>query len=129
MKEVVIKLHGIEMQEFDCRTSNAKMVLSYSVDDKGIKNVVNFDFSKTSEIIVKSIFNFLKSEANMDIKGDDIISSIFVKRFVNEEKIEERLINYFSKLREKVKFMKINKTHTDFMKLYDEIKISKISFD
>jgi hypothetical protein len=129
MKDVVIKLHGVEMQNFDCRTCTAKMVIFYDIDDNSIKKVVNFDLNKKSEIIVNSILNFLKSQANVDVDGDDIVSNIFVKKFVNEENVEEKLIVYFSKLRENVKFMKINNNHADYMKLYDQIKTSKISFN
>ena len=129
MKEVIINLHGIEMMDFEARDYVAKMVVCYSIDGERVKKCVNFDLTRRAESIVQSILTFLKSQADLDINEDDIVSSLFVKRFVNEEKIEERLVNYFAKLCENVRFLKINKNHANYMKLYDQIKISKISLD
>ncbi len=126
MKQVILEVNALEMVNFDPRAFKGSMNLIYSVDGQKIKRLVNFDFAKSKESIVKSILNFVKSQGEQEVDEDDFIGSLFVKKMVDEEKVEERLINFFAKISEKVKLMRIDKNHGNYMNMYHEVKGSKI---
>lgn len=126
MKQVIIKVNSLEMVNFDPKTSVVKMDFCYDIDGQNFKKIINFDLNKKPEMMVNGLLNFIKSEANLDVDGDDVLGSMYIKKVIDEEKVEERLFMFFSKLIEKHKFMKHNRTHADYMKLYQEINGSKI---
>ncbi|MDP3917008.1 MAG: hypothetical protein Q8Q42_01855 [Nanoarchaeota archaeon] len=126
MKQVIIELKSLETVNFEPKGSLAKMSFSYAIDGRSFTKMLNFDLNKKPEVIINGLLNFVKSEASLDTDEDDLLGSMYVKKVVDEEKIEERLFMFFSKIVEKNKFMKINRTHSDYMKLYQEINGSKI---
>ncbi len=128
MKQVVIQVNGLKMVNFDSGTYVAKMKLSYVVDGKASETLLNLDLKNKSEGIVAGLIGFVKRQANQNVdERDDILDQLYIKKLIDEERIEEKLSHYFIKLCEKVKFMKSNKNHVDHMKFYQEIKASGIS--
>ena len=115
------------MVSFDPKNYNAKMKLSYGIDKEKFAQIVNFNLTRKSDLLASSVISYVKSQGEREIDEDNFVNSLFVKKLVNEEKIDERLFMYFSKLCEKVRFLKINKNHSNYMKLYDEIKTSCLS--
>jgi len=51
---------------------------------------------------------------------------MFVIRLLNEDKLEEKLHHFFVKLCEKARSLKRTTDHTDYMKLYDELRIQEL---
>jgi len=129
MKEVIIKLKAIETINFNPQKFESRMNIKYNIDGENFERLVVFDLTAKAEGIVARILKFLKSQAEQDTDEDDLIESLFVKKLVDEEKIEERLLNYFGRLCEKIRFIRRDKNHADYMKLYDEIRMSKISLN
>tara|TARA_Y100000310_G_C20572714_1_gene758852 strand:+ start:873 stop:1262 length:390 start_codon:yes stop_codon:yes gene_type:complete len=127
MNQVLLNIDGLEMVSFDPSNYNAKMNLFYAVDGEKFVQKVNFDLTRKSNLLASSVISYVKSQGEMEIDKDNFVDSLFVKKLINEEKIDEMLFMYFSKLCEKVRFLKINKNHSDYMKLYDEIKTSCLS--
>tara|TARA_Y100000310_G_scaffold332606_1_gene408517 strand:+ start:1357 stop:1746 length:390 start_codon:yes stop_codon:yes gene_type:complete len=127
MKQVLLNIEGLEMVKFDPKNYNAKMKLSYGIDEERFAEIVNFDLTRKSDLLASSVISYVKSQGEREIDEDNLVNSLFVKKLVNEEKVDERLFMYFSKLCEKVRFLKINKNHANYMQLYDEIKTSCLS--
>ncbi len=128
MKQVVLKINGLKMVNFDPTKFLAKMNLSYEVSGEKKSVMLNINLTQRTETIVDGIINFVRSQGKKDVdERDDILDQLYSKNLVNEEKVEEILFRYFAKLCEKVKFMKTNKNHVDHMKFYQDIKASSIS--
>ena len=127
MKQVLLNIERLEMVSFDPSNYNAKMKLAYSVDEEKFLQTVNFDLTRKSDLLASSVISYVKSQGEREIDKDNFVDSLFVKKLINGEKIDEMLFMYFSKLCENVRFLKINKNHSNYMKLYDEIKTSCLS--
>lgn len=126
MRQVILEINGLEMVSFSPNDFKGRMNLGYSVDGERKLQTVNFDLTRNVENIVASILQFVKSQGEQDVDEDDIVGSLFVKKLMNEEKTEEKLLSFFSKIGEKVRFMKRDKNHTNFMKMFHEVEGSKI---
>ncbi len=126
MKQVILKLHGIKLQNFDPNSGNAKFRIEYSVDGdhRTFEEKMVLDKPKP---LVRKIFAFVKEEGNVDLSDvDDFVGSLFVKTLVNEEQIEETILNFFSRLCEQARVLKKESDHATYMKIFDEIKISEL---
>ncbi len=129
MKEITLQFHGLEMVEFKPTTGIAKIKVSYSINGEKTIETGNFDLSRKCESLAMSIINYVKSKGEQEVDEDNLLDTLFIKKFLNLEKIEERLFSHFSKLCENYRFMRLGKSQKDYMKLYDAIKISRIKFD
>ena len=126
MKQVVLKINGLNTVGFDPIKFISRMSLNYEVSGQKKSALINVGLMQKSDAIVESILNFVMSQGRQDVdERDDILDQVYSKNLVNEDKTEERLYNYFAKLCEKAKFMKANKNHVDHMKMYQEIKGSR----
>ncbi|MBT3262028.1 hypothetical protein HN992_03035 [Candidatus Woesearchaeota archaeon] len=128
MKEITLQLNGLEMLEFKPTTGIAKIKVSYSINGEKIIETGNFDLTRKCESLATSIINYVKSKGEQEVDEDNLLDTLFIKKFVNLEKVEEKLFSYFSKLCENYRFMRLGKSQKDYMKLYDAIKISRIMF-
>ena len=128
MKEITLQLNGLEMLEFKPTTGIAKIKVSYSINGEKIIETGNFDLTRKCESLATSIINYVKSKGEQEVDEDTLLDTLFIKKFVNLEIVEEKLFSYFSKLCENYRFMRLGKSQKDYMKLYDAIKISRIMF-
>ncbi len=117
------------MVEFDPSKFVGKMNLSYSVNDARKNQAVNFDLTKKSEVLVSSVINFLKSQGNPRTEKEDFVENLHMKMLIDEAKVEERLWNFFARVGEKVRTMKRDRDHSNYMKLFNDIRVSKISLE
>ena len=127
MRQVILEVNSLEMVNFSPKNYNGEMNLNYSVDGERKVQTVRFDLTRKIEPIVGSILKFVKTQGNQDVDEEDLVGSLFVKKLMNEEKVEERLLNFFAKLCEKVRFMKMDRNHVNYMNMFHEVKGSKIS--
>lgn len=126
MKQVILEVNGLEMVNFSPNDFHGEMNLTYSVDGCRRVQTVRFDFTRKIELLVASILKFVKSQGEQEVDEDDVIGSLFVKKLVDEEKVEERLLNFFSKVCENVRFMKMDRNHVNYMKIFHEVRGSKL---
>jgi len=127
MKEVTIRIKGLEMSRFDPQKFSCKAILIYEIGKDEKRQTLHLDLLQKSEALARGIMDFVKSQVIQEEDPDDILESFVIKKFFNEEKTEERLLIHFAKLCEKARFMKVNKNHKDYMKYYHEIMGSNIS--
>lgn len=126
MKQVLLRIHHLGVQTFDPLNSKARMKITYSVDNQTNSVTKEFVLNKP-EPLVNDIFTFVKQQGNVDMSNvDDFVAGLFVKTLVDEEKVEEILLNFFSRLCEHARIIKKEKNHATYMKLFDEIKISEL---
>ncbi len=126
MRQVVLKVNGLEMVNFSPNDFHGEMNLRYSIDGEEKVQTVRFDFTRKIELLVASILRFIKSQGEQDIDEDDVIGSLFVKKLVDEDRVEERLLNFFAKICENVRFMKMDRNHVNYMKIFHEVRGSKL---
>tara|TARA_Y100000310_G_C20468604_1_gene708883 strand:+ start:135 stop:533 length:399 start_codon:yes stop_codon:yes gene_type:complete len=126
MKEIILKVEKIRLEDFDASERKGKFLLVYCVDGVERKRILEINLQEKIENLVEEILKIVKNNADSSNgnfnSGDDLIGSLFVKRFVNEDNTGDKIYNYLAKIGDKLRVMKIEKNHSQYMKIYHEIK-------
>ena len=126
MKDVLLRVEKLTIRQFDPKQCTGTFVLHFSKDNERQTFEKKYTLDKP-EPIVQDILREIKQRGKIEINDyDDLIGSIFVVRVQDEDNVDEKLFHFFSRLCEKAKAMKHMKSHGEYMKLYDEIKIKEL---
>ena len=128
MKQSIVSLKKIEIQNFLPKTTIASIKISYTRDNQQesmYKDILLSDAEKLTEALIREIKDRCKIEL---AETDDPLGSIFIVKFQDEEKTEEKLYNFLAKICEKSRYLKHMSNHQEYMKIYDEIKIQRMNF-
>ena len=126
MREVILKLNKLAVMNFDPRTLVASIRIFYSKDNVQEYFDVNHSLATKSEMITEEVIRELKRKGTIEVNTDDILESMYIKKFVNEDKAEERMRLFFAKLYERGRVIAREKNHARYMQLLDEIKHTAI---
>src|SRR3989344_5341766 len=127
MQKIIYKIKKLEVQEFRPKDSFSLIKITFTKNDKTDQIIKEFYF-KDYVNIVNSLLTDIKSKDKPIIEdADDILGNIQINRIENEEEAEEKLTYFFQNLNAKYSKMKSIKKAPDYMKLYDEIKTTKIT--
>lgn len=126
MREVILKLERVEVAKFDPRSLKAELKVSYSKDSTSHSFIIQHNLTTKSEGVVQEIIRELKKRGNIETDSNDLLQSMYVKKFLNEDRTEERMLLFFSKLYERGRLISREKDHTKYMKLLDEIQHHQI---
>ncbi len=126
MKDVTLRMDKLTIAHFDPKAGTAKFVVHFSKDND--RQTFEKQYAlEHPEPIVQDILRQVKQRGKMEIQDyDDLIGSIFVVRLLDEDAVDEKLFHFFARLCEKSKAMKRMKNHSEYMELYDEIKIKEL---
>ena len=128
MREVVLKLDGLEVSKFDPRALKANIKVFYIKDNARQSFEITHALATKSEVITNEIIKELKKKGSIETENsDDVLQSIYVKKFLNEDKSEERLLLFFSKLYERGRLISRERNHTKYMNILDEIQHYKMT--
>ena len=126
MREVKIALVGLKLEEFLPTEAAATIKISYKIDNAEDSIIKKFKL-QDPEAITDEILKEIKAKGKIEIQDeDDFLGSLFVIRMLNEEKAEEILINFFARLCDKARILKHTTNSREYMKLFDEIKITEM---
>jgi len=128
MKEIILKIKEMKLEEFDAPGNKAKFSVVYFVDEREVKNIVLVNFKEKLEDISEGILKMVKSGVSVKADESDFVGSLFVKRLVNDDKVWEKIYNYLAKVCDKLRALKNEKNHADYMKLYHELRGSSLVF-
>ncbi|GEM_PF-854600 len=127
MKDVLLRVEKLTISQFDPKQGIGTFILHFS-KDKEHQTFEKKYALEHPEPIVQDILKEIKQRGKIEIDDyDDLIGSIFVVRLQDEDNVDEKLFHFFSRLCEKAKAMKHMKSHAEYMKLYDEIKIKELN--
>ena len=128
MREVVLKLDSLEVSKFDPRTLKASIRVFYTKDSTRQSFEVIHSLATKSKVIASEIIKELKKKGSIETEdNDDVLQSIYVKKFINEDKAEERLLLFFLKLYERGRLISRERNHTKYMSILDEIQHHKMT--
>ena len=127
MKETKFKLEKIELSDFDVRSGIGTLKISFFKNQVKDLLVKQYDL-REYPVTVSKILTDIKKKDSIIVENDedDILGSLFVIRFENEDEIEEKLLSFFAKVSDKMKFMKKTQDARTYMKLYNELKTTKL---
>ena len=116
MQSILLKIKRVEITKFDPRKFTAVFRIFCSNNGKEFSFDITHDFVTGSETTAGNIIREVKSRAKPEENyKDDILDTIYTIKLIDDEKVMERLINFFSKLNEKVKFLKVEKNYQKYM--------------
>jgi hypothetical protein len=128
MKETTITLKGVELQNFLPKEVSASFKITFERDGNQESMYKKLKLTK-AEQLTKKILDDIKQRSKIELsETDDPLGSIFIVHLKNEDKTEEKLYNFLSKICEKSRFLKHLNNHNEYMKVYDEIKVQRLTF-
>lgn len=126
MKDIILTIDKLAIMHFDPKHTRGTFAIHYS-KDKEQYTLERQYVLEHPEPIVTDLLKAVKQQGKMELTDDDdILGSLFVIRLLDEDTVEEKLYNFFARLCEKARTMKHMKTHAEYMKLFDEIKIKEL---
>ena len=127
MQKTVFKIKKIEIEDFRPKEAFSVMKISYSKNEELQQINKQFSLAMTPEELVNKIISEIKGQNKAIIEeSDDILENIAITRIDNEEEIEDKMLFFFQNLCHKFSKLKMLKNAPDYMRLYDEIKITKL---
>ncbi len=129
MHKTILKLKRIEIKEFKPKELKANLDIVFDKNDK--EKIVNKEFILKNPLgMVNKILISMKSEGKIIVEeeDDDILKNIYITRIDKEEEVEEKLFSFFKTLCEKGKKLKSLKNATQYMRVFNEIKVMKLVF-
>lgn len=126
MKKTIIQFKAMMPVDMQINTETWGFKVSFLQDGAPQSFVERFtvvDPLKRAEELIKKMKSYAKVEVT---EADDLIGSLIVTEFLDEEKIEEVLTNFFLRLSERMRILKRTTNHTEYMKLYDQVRTEKL---
>tara|TARA_Y100000310_G_C20702951_1_gene831789 strand:- start:8638 stop:9021 length:384 start_codon:yes stop_codon:yes gene_type:complete len=125
MQEIVLQLEKVQLTKFETKTGIGTFTFNYTKNQEPQSFTQSLELTK-AEPIIDYILKALKSLGKANIEQGEGLNNIVVLKVVQEEKIEEQLYNFFAKICEKTRALKRETNHTEYMKLYDDIRIQTL---
>ena len=127
MKQTRIEVKKVEVEDFSPKENVASLKVSYLRDGE-MESMYKKVVMEKPEELVKMVVDEVKKRSKIELaETDDPLGSIFILHVVDEDRTEERLFNFFSKVCEKCRFLKRVRDHGEYMKVYNEIKVLKMA--
>ena len=126
MKKTIIQFKAMTPVDMQINTETWGFKVSFLQDTVPQSFVEKFtvtDPAKMAEELIKKMKSYAKVEVT---EADDLIGSLIVTEFLDEERIEEVLTNFFLRLNERMRILKRTTNHTEYMKLYDQVRTEKL---
>lgn len=129
MHKTILKLKRIEIKEFKPKELLSRLDVIFDKD--GEEKIIGKEIILRNPLdIVNKILLSMKSQGKIIVEeeDDDILKNIYITRVDKEEEVEEKLFGFFKTLCEKGKKLKSIKNATQYMRLFNEIKVMKLVF-
>ena len=126
MKKTIIQFKAMTPVDMQINTETWGFKVSFLQDGAPQSFVEKFTLAdpvKRAEGLIKKMKSYAKVEVT---EADDLIGSLIVTEFLDEERIEEVLAKFFLRLSERMRILKRTTNHTEYMKLYDQVRTEKL---
>ncbi len=127
MQKTLYKLKKIEVVEFRPKDSISVLKIVYTKNDDQQQIVKEFPLVSPVEIVNKILLDIKSKDKMIVDESDDILQNIYITRIENEEEVEDKMLYFFQNLLSKYSKIKSIKKAQDYMKLYDEIKTTRLN--
>jgi hypothetical protein len=128
MKKTIYKIQGINVKEFDRKTHNIVFTIRFSRNDVLDEFDHPWNLSNIPNLINSILIKVKQSDkVIVEADSDDFLDNIYITRIDNEDFIEERLLDWFRRLSEKIKGLKHERRPNVFMSAVADIKHQKLT--
>mgnify|MGYP001583024781 CR=1 FL=1 len=126
MEKNIYRIKKLEVLDFKPKESISSIKITFTKNDVQEQIVKQFNLKNPVEI-VNGILLEIKKKGRMIVEdSDDVLKNIYITRIEDEEQMEEKLLYFFQGLCSKfAKIKSLNKA-PEYMRLYDEIKTTKL---
>jgi hypothetical protein len=129
MNKTIYEVKSVELQDFNPKASLTKLKINYLKNTEQKQIVKDFDLSNPVAV-VNSIIVSIKAQDKIIIEeSDDFLQNIFIVRIKDQEEVEEKLLSYFQSLNKSISQLKSFKIASQYMQLYNKLKLSKMVLD
>ena len=128
MQKTVYKVKKVGVMDFKPKEFISVIKIIYTKNDQQQQIIREFPFINPVDVVNKIILEIKKSDKMIVEDTDDILQNIYITRIEDEENVEEKMLYFFQNLSAKLSKIKSLKKAQDYMKLYDEIKTTKLLF-
>jgi len=125
MQKDIFRLKKIEVKSFDTKTLKSTLKIYFTRNDQMQEFSHDFDLKNPVEIVNKILLEIKKKDKIIIEDSDDILQNIYIQRIDNEEEIEVKMLNFFQILCSKCAKLKSMTKAPEYMRIYDEIKVTK----
>lgn len=126
MQKTVYRIKKIEVMDFKPKEFISVIKIIYTKNDQIQQIVKEFPYINPVEVVNKIVLEIKKADKMIVEDSDDILQNIYITRIENEEDAEEKMLYFFQNLSIKISKIKSLKKAPDYMRLYDEIKTTKL---
>jgi len=129
MNKTIYEVKSVELQDFNPKASLTKLKINYLKNSE--QKQITKDFDLTNPVsVVNSIILTIKAQDKIIIEeSDDFLQNIFIVRIKDQEEVEEKLLSYFQSLNKSISQLKSFKIASQYMQLYNKLKLSKMVLD
>ena len=128
MKKTIYKLHEISVKEFDRKTHNLVFNVRFSKDGTLDQFEYPWKIGNIPALVNDVLLKVKRSDKIIvEADSDDFLDNIYITRVADEDLIEERMLEWFRKLVEKVKGLKHERRPKVFMSAVADIKHQKLT--
>ena len=128
MQKTVYKVKKLEVMDFKPKEFISVIKIIYTKNDQQQQIIREFPFINPVEAVNKIILEIKKADKVIVEGADDILQNIYITRIEDEENVEEKMLYFFQNLSAKLSKIKSLKKAQDYLKLYDEIKTTRLLF-
>jgi hypothetical protein len=123
MKVRNIEVHEVKVTNFDSRTGNMKLQISF-LDDTPI--FTNFNVSESHESMAEKIIETVKKQKRpVDDEENDVLSGISIINVSNDDDIREKLGKGVMRLEQRFDNLKRTRQATEYIRAYSQMSTTE----
>ena len=121
MRNLDIELKRIEVNKLFLSENKVGYKIYFKLNEIMKNMYVEFPLME-SEVVVRMLLSEIKKAKDLVVEdSDDVLQTIVLMRINNQEEIEPRLIDFFSKFHNKVRSFKQKKTSENYIDTYNQL--------
>ncbi|HLD15959.1 MAG TPA: hypothetical protein VJB94_05280 [Candidatus Nanoarchaeia archaeon] len=125
-RKVVYEVKGVSVANFEPKNSSIVFKIKYTKNNTNGELIKTFNFSDAASLVSEVMREIKRKDNVVDLDEEDFLADYQVVDFVDQEEVEEKLLNFFNRIKEKVRILKKSTNASNYMKLFDEIKIARM---
>ena len=126
MKNFNIEVKKIEVNKLFLGENKIGYDIYFNFNNEIKKMYIEFPIGDPEQIVRMLISEIKRKEKVTVEDGNDVLQSIILMRINNQENIEPRLIDFFTKFQNKVKSFRSKRTSDNYIDMYNNIIREKL---
>lgn len=129
MNKTIYQLREINVKEFDRKTNSLIFSIRFSKNDTLDEIDVPWNMSNIPNLVNEVLLKIKqRDKIIVESDSDDFLDNIYIIRIANEEMVEERMLDFFRRLTERIRGLKHERNTKIFMSVISDVKHQKLTF-